>query len=91
MFVLVSYDIVDNKRRFKVANTLKNYGTRVQYSVFECILEANRIKKMVEEVNKIIDMEKDSVRIYQLCDGCLKKTQVCGMGEITEDRDMFIV
>lgn len=38
MFYLISYDIPDDRRRVRVAKTLKDYGDRVQYSVFECIL-----------------------------------------------------
>ena len=39
MFYLVSYDIPDTKRRTKLAKTLEDFGDRVQYSVFECILD----------------------------------------------------
>jgi len=91
MFILVSYDIVNNKRRRKVANALKNYGKRVQYSVFECILERDTVRRMIEVINKLIDKEEDGVRIYQLCDACLRKIKVCGMGKVTEDERMFIV
>jgi len=91
MFILVSYDIIDDRRRNKVANVLKNYGERVQYSVFECILEKDRVEKLIETVNKLINKQEDSVRIYQICDACLRKTRVCGVGKITEDREMFIV
>ncbi len=91
MFVLVSYDIVDDRRRSKVANTLKNYGERVQYSVFECILERDKIKRMTETVNKLINKEEDSVRIYQLCDTCLRKIQVHGTGQVAKDEEMFII
>ncbi|MCA9742068.1 CRISPR-associated endonuclease Cas2, partial [candidate division KSB1 bacterium] len=38
MLLLVSYDIVDDKQRTKLAKRLQNYGQRVQYSVFECDL-----------------------------------------------------
>ncbi len=42
-FVVVAYDIPDDKRRLKVMNTLLDYGgTRVNYSVFECMLPINK-------------------------------------------------
>ena len=91
MFVVVSYDVMDDKRRLKVSRKLEDYGRRVQYSVFECILERDRIKRLIETINKLIDKQEDSVRIYQLCDVCLKKTKVYGVGRITEDEEMFIV
>ena len=44
MLVLVSYDVAMNdergpKRLRHVAKTCQNYGQRVQYSVFECIVD----------------------------------------------------
>ena len=39
MFIVISYDIPDNKRRTKVMKTLKNFGAHVQYSVVECELK----------------------------------------------------
>jgi CRISPR-associated endonuclease Cas2 len=38
MLFLVAYDIPDDGTRTEVANELENWGTRVQYSVFECDL-----------------------------------------------------
>ena len=35
MHYTVAYDITDDKRRNKVAKILKDFGKRVQYSVFE--------------------------------------------------------
>ncbi len=39
---LVSYDICDPKRLRRVAKILEGFGTRLQYSVFECPLDAMR-------------------------------------------------
>ena len=44
MMVLVSYDVhttgLTGRRRLRhVAKACKNYGQRVQYSVFECIVD----------------------------------------------------
>ena len=91
MFIVVSYDIVDNKRRNKVANTLKNYGTRVQYSVFECLLELDYLNSLTDELRRIIEKNEDTVRIYRLCRSCVERIKVYGKGGITEDKDVFIV
>jgi len=91
MFVVVSYDIVDDKRRNKVANTLKNYGTRVQYSVFECLLKMEYLNRLIRDLRSIINESEDTVRIYNLCRSCVEKTRVYGKGKITEDHDVFIV
>ena len=35
---MIAYDISEDRIRYRVAKILENYGTRVQYSVFECKL-----------------------------------------------------
>lgn len=90
MFYIVSYDMPDDKKRLKMANTLLDFGTRVQYSVFECIMDDKLIKKMMAKIKKIIS-EEDSVRIYGLCAKCEKVITVLGRGDLTKDQDVFIL
>jgi CRISPR-associated protein Cas2 len=90
-FVLVTYDIRDDKRRTKVANELKNYGTRVQYSVFECLPDEQRDHGMRRRVSALINQQEDSVRYYRLCEACRKNVEVQGSGEVTEDTEVWIV
>ncbi len=63
MFYLVSYDIPDDKKRTRMAKTLRDFGDRVQLSVFECILDDILLKRMMARITKIIS-EDDSVRVY---------------------------
>ena len=51
MFIIVCYDIASDKRRNKVAKKLKDFGERVQRSVFECILEDEKIKQLIKGLN----------------------------------------
>lgn len=41
-FVLIIYDIVDNRKRVKLAKLLSGYGKRVQKSAFEAMLTTQR-------------------------------------------------
>ncbi len=91
MFYLVSYDISDNKRRRKLAEILLDYGDRVQYSVFECILDKKLLDKMVGRIYKTVSEDEDSVRIYALCAGCVKDIAVIGYGEVSRDKDVYII
>lgn len=91
MFLVVSYDISDNKRRLKVAKKLLDFGQRVQYSVFECHLTSQQLEKMRQQLLKIIDTECDTLRIYQLCEHCQPKIAVYGTGKIVEDVDLYII
>jgi CRISPR-associated protein Cas2 len=91
MLYLVSYDIPDDKRRTRLAKILKDFGDRVHYSVFEFILERELLDKMIARIEDIISEDEDSVRIYSLCGACEKSIKIIGTGEVTEDKDVYIV
>jgi len=92
MNVVVSYDITDDRRRNKLAGILKDYGTRVQYSVFEVAVNTGQFKKMRRAIEKVINISEDSVRFYFLCEACLNKMLLLGKGEeFTREEDYFIV
>ncbi len=91
--LLVSYDIIDDKRRNTVAKRLQDFGQRVQYSVFECFLNQMEYQKMKERITKAIDPEKDNIRIYKLCQGCSKRIESIGIGRGWQqgDEDKVII
>lgn len=91
MFTIVAYDIKDDKRRNRVAKTMKDYGTRVQYSVFECNMEYKILEEMKDRLSAVIDTEEDNIRIYKLCNACKGSIHVFGSGKVTEDEDVYIV
>jgi len=71
MFVLVSYDVstedkAGQRRLRHVAKTCQNFGQRVQYSVFECIVDPAQWTALKEKLIARIDPEKDSLRFYFL-------------------------
>ena len=71
MFVLVSYDVaLDDetgaKRLRRVAKACKDYGQRVQYSVFECIVDPAQWAVLKQRLIREINEEKDSLRFYYL-------------------------
>lgn len=63
---LVSYDIANAKRLRRVAKTLESYGTRLQYSVFECPLDDLRLAKARAALAEIINIEHDQVLFVSL-------------------------
>jgi CRISPR-associated protein Cas2 len=71
MFVIVSYDVSTNegkgqRRLRRVAKACEDYGQRVQYSVFECIVDPAQWAVLKERLISEIDPEKDSLRFYYL-------------------------
>jgi CRISPR-associated protein Cas2 len=83
MFVLVSYDVVADRRRAKVHKAMQDYGTRVQYSVFECNLEAAALEKLRARLKSLINPKEDSVRFYVLCQSDVRKVKLLGQGKVT--------
>ncbi|RMF98476.1 MAG: CRISPR-associated endonuclease Cas2 [Candidatus Schekmanbacteria bacterium] len=90
MHVVISYDIVNDRRRIKLAKVLLDYGKRVQKSVFECSIDEKNFDKLKKKVEKIIDYESDSVRYYFLCKKCKENIVVSGEGIVIEDEEIII-
>jgi len=90
-FVLVVYDIPSNKRRTRLHKCLKDFGTPVQYSVFECLLTPKNFGKMKKAVRKILRPRLDHVRYYQVCANCMEKIEILGRHEVTVEPEVLIV
>lgn len=75
-FILVVYDISNDRRRTRLHNALLDFGTPVQYSVFECLLNRNETERMKKAVFRVISKRRDAVRIYYLCADCVRRTEV---------------
>jgi CRISPR-associated protein Cas2 len=90
-FIVVVYDISNDKRRTKLHNKLKDFGSPIQYSVFECLLTNSEISKMKQEVRKITRPRLDHVRFYNLCTECKGKIEIIGRSEVTSEVDIVVV
>ena len=71
MFVVVSYDVANveaggARRLRRVAKACKDYGQRVQYSVFECIVDPAQWTVLRDRLIKEINLKEDSLRFYFL-------------------------
>ena len=86
MHFVVAYDIVQDRRRERVMNTLKNFGLRVQYSVFECELTTQRAGQLLERLKTLIDPRHDRIHMYPLCDACFFRSASVGR-ECKQPRD----
>jgi CRISPR-associated protein Cas2 len=71
MMVLVSYDVRTSepggaRRLRRVAKVCRNFGQRVQFSVFECLVDPAQWVRLRQQLIKEIDEELDSLRFYFL-------------------------
>ena len=86
--VVVIYDVADNKRRLKIAKTLKGYGKRVQKSAFECIINRKQYDTMIQKLVASVD-ETDLLRVYRIAGSA--DVKVWGDVALTTlDEDMIV-
>ena len=81
--VLVSYDVAttdrEGQRRLRrVAQVCKNYGQRVQYSVFECIVDPAQWTRLRQRLENEIKPSEDSLRFYFLGTNWQKRVEHVG-------------
>jgi len=77
MYLVISYDIQNDKRRTKIHKTLKNYGSWIQYSVFECDIDKTDYLRLRHQLEQLT-AEEDSLRFYLLCENCQRKIERIG-------------
>jgi CRISPR-associated protein Cas2 len=71
MWIILAYDVNtedrEGRRRLRrVAKVCKNYGQRVQKSVFECSVNQMQFEQLKRELVSEIDKACDNLRIYRL-------------------------
>ena len=71
MYILVTYDVdtiseSGQKRLRQVAKICKDYGIRVQNSVFECDVTETQYVRLKAELSDAMDNQLDSIRFYLL-------------------------
>lgn len=91
MLIVVCYDISDDKRRLRVSDELENFGSRVQYSVFECFLNEAQFDDLWKRLTAIIDDKADKLRSYRMCGKDQAAVLIDGKGKISQDWDYFIL
>ena len=94
--VLITYDVntqtpAGRARLRKVAKQCTNYGQRVQNSVFECILDAAKVREVKEKLIRLIDEENDSLRFYYLGNNYKNKVEHIGIKESFYVEDTLIL
>lgn len=94
LFYLIIYDLPDNKaankRRTRLHKMLSGYGTWTQYSVFECFLTAIQFTQMQIKIEKLIKPEEDSVRVYVLDAGAVKRTITYGSEKPRQEQVIIV-
>lgn len=97
MQVLITYDVetvsAAGKRRLRqVAKVCIDYGQRVQNSVFELNIYPADLVEIKNKLGKIIDPEKDSIRIYNLGKNWERRVESLGKDDTyNPEKDLLIL
>ena len=95
MMVLVSYDVAKNdngpRRLRRVAKTCQNYGQRVQYSVFECLVDPAQWATLRAQLTQVIDPEFDSLRFYFLGANWKQRVEHIGAKDVQDPEGPMII
>jgi CRISPR-associated protein Cas2 len=91
MFTVISYDVGDDRRRDRVLQFLKGYGTHVQQSVFECHLTARQLAEVQEGLRALIDARADDVRCYLLDAAAVRRIRVLGRAKVSRAPQYFLI
>ncbi|RRR69995.1 MAG: CRISPR-associated endonuclease Cas2 [Candidatus Viridilinea halotolerans] len=92
MLYIISYDISVDRRRTRIAKILEGHGQRVQYSVFECDLDANQYQALWRKLLGTLQPDEgDNLRIYRLCANCNKTVTIIGSGPPVETSPNYYI
>lgn len=91
MYYIVAYDIPNTKRRTRVFKTMRSFGKHSQFSVFECTLDEEEFKQMLDKIKKIIKIEDDKITIYPLCGNCQSKIITLGQSRLFIEEDIVVI
>lgn len=89
--LVISYDFEDDKQRGAFSRFLKKFGRRIQYSVFEIKNSQRLLRNILAEIKLKYEprfTKRDSIVIFNICDGCLKKIRRYGYAK-NEEKDVL--
>lgn len=91
MNMIVAYDITSPRRITKVAKILKDYGMRVQKSIFEVAVNTVLFKEMKRRIEGVIVPETDGVKYFPVCEKCAGTVEIIGQGQYTDPDEEYYI
>jgi len=91
-YVLVAYDISDDRRRTLVCDRLKAMGfTRAQKSVYIARGGSSRAKDVARALHRYVDRSEDSVLVLVLPHEVLDKAMIIGVNRVKMNERSFAI
>lgn len=86
MLRVIAYDITDPKRLRRIARLCERFGARVQFSVFECWLDAERFDELLHLLKQEIRPADDHIVAYSLDQSAAKRRKSLGSSSCLTNR-----
>lgn len=92
MNMVIAYDIAHPRRLNRIARIMKDYGHRVQKSIFEVDVDERRFEEMRRRAERVMEHEADGVKYFSLCNRCADTLVALGVCyNLQADEDCIII
>ncbi len=91
MNMVVAYDIADPRRLNRVAKVMKDFGVRVQKSIFEVEVSPAAFREMRQRTEAVMELAEDGVKYFPLCDRCADTLVAIGLCACNEEDGPYVV
>ncbi len=91
MYYLITYDISSPKRQRRIVSFCKDYGQRIQKSVFECHLTQTQFETLWESLLTVANPKEDHIIAYPICQSCIKNVHQFPRKKIRSEKPLVYV
>jgi CRISPR-associated protein Cas2 len=83
--LVITYDVVEDRRRARIAHTLQAHGQRIQRSVFVCTVDPTVVTGLRRQLDRMLDPDTDSIYVFRQCASCWSATGLHGQAVRQEE------
>lgn len=91
MNMVVAYDIANPRRLHRIAKVMKDYGLRVQKSIYEVEVTPCQFVEMRRRAEAEMVVEEDGVKFFPLCGRCYDTVITYGRHLTNQELGSFLV
>ncbi len=90
MQAIITFDVSDDSRRYRLTRVLLDYGQRVQESVFWVECDDDLDERIRKRIASVICVDEDNVWVVPVCLACGKKIDTYGVARKPELPEFYI-
>lgn len=89
--LVIAYDITLPRRLNRIARVMKDYGVRVQKSIFVADLDPLLFARLRNRVEREMVLQEDAVKYFPLCERCADTLLAVGKSAGEYDDTPFLI